>query len=115
MLGKTSSALVVFLVIVQFAAADGPPQTGPVVGSSVLLLRNGQVIEGHIVRNGDFYSVTGPDQEMQIHVASVEFLCRDLRDGYRRKKASIQADDIQQHLQLLLWCERHGLLDCARQ
>jgi hypothetical protein len=115
MLGKTSSALVVFLVIVQFAAADGPPQTGPVVGSSVLLLRNGQVIEGHIVRNGDFYSVTGPDQEMQIHVASVEFLCRDLRDGYRRKKAAIQADDIQQHLQLLLWCERHGLLDCARQ
>ena len=44
-----------------------------------------------------------------------ELLCRDLRDGYQRKKAAIQAGDIQQHLQLLLWCERHGLLDCARQ
>jgi hypothetical protein len=79
------------------------------------LLRNGQVIEGHIERNGDYYTVTAPSEEIQIHVADVEFLCHDLHDGYYRKKAAIQAGDIQQHLQLLLWCERHGLFDCARQ
>ncbi len=44
---------------------------------------------------------------------SVEFCCHDLREGYRQKKAGIQAHDIEQHLQLFLWCERHGLLDCA--
>ncbi len=60
-------------------------------------------------------SFSAPDQELQIHAASVEFLCRDLREGYRRKKASIRADDIQEHLQLLLWCERHEMLDLARQ
>jgi hypothetical protein len=115
MSGKIPFALPVFLIIAQLAAADGPPPAAPASNSAVLLLRNGQVIEGHIERNGDYYAVTGPDQEIQIRVSSVELLCRDLRDGYERKKAGIPPDDIQQHLQLLLWCERHGLLDCARQ
>ena len=115
MSGKTSFSLAVFLLVAQLVAADGPPPAAPAASSAVLLLRNGQVIEGHIQPNGDYYAVTGPDQEMQIRVSSVEFVCRDLRDGYERKKAAIHRDDILQHLQLLLWCERHGLLDCARQ
>ncbi len=117
MSAKISLALTVFLLISWLsAAADGPPaSTIQIAGPSVLLLRNGQVIEGHIERNGGYYTVTSPGQEMQIHAASVEFLCHDLREGYQRKKAAVQPDDIQQHLQLLLWCERHGLLDCARQ
>ena len=106
----------VFLLALQLCAAEEPPQaTAPAVASGVLLLRNGQVIEGHIERNGDYYRVTGPDQEIQIHSASVDCICRDLRDGYQRKKAAIQPTDIQQHLQLLLWCERHGLFDCANE
>jgi len=38
----------------------------PTVGGEpgVLLLRNGQVIEGQIERNGDYYTVTLPDQEL---------------------------------------------------
>lgn len=116
MSGKISIILTVLVFLARFSAADGPPaSTIGFAGPSVLLLRNGQVIEGHIQRNGDYYTVTAPSEEMQIHASSVEFVCRDLRDGYQRKKASIQAGDIQQHLQLLLWCERHGLLDCARQ
>ena len=79
----------------------------------VLLLRNGQVIQGHIERDGDYYTVTLPDQVLQVRTASVEFFCHDLREGYRQKKAVMQPNDIEQHLQLFLWCERHGLLDCA--
>ncbi len=82
-------------------------------GSGVLLLRNGNILQGHIEHNGDYYTVTSPGEETQVRVASVEFLCHDLRDGYRQKKAAIQANDIEQHVQLCLWCERHGLLDCA--
>lgn len=115
MSGKISSLLVLFLFTTAgLAGAEGPPPASQEAIPGVLLLRNGQVIEGHIERNGDYYTVTAPDQEIEIHVASVEFLCRDLRDGYQRKKAAIQPNDVQQHLDLLLWCERHGLLDCAR-
>ena len=116
MSGKISIALAQLVFLAQFAAASGPPgSTIQIASPSVLLLRNGQVIEGHIERNGDYYTVTAPSEEIQIHAADVEFLCRDLHDGYQRKKAAIQVGDIQQHLQLLLWCERHDLMDCARQ
>ena len=57
--------------------------------------------------------MTLPDQELQVRAANVEFSCHDLREGYRQKKAAIQPNDIEQHMQLCLWCERHGLLDCA--
>ena len=113
MSGKISLLLGIFLVVA--FAADGaeslsPPQTGDF---GVLLLRNGQVIEGHIERDGDHYTVTLPDQELQVNAANVEFSCHDLGEGYRKKKDVIRPSDIEQHIQLFLWCERHGLLDCA--
>jgi hypothetical protein len=113
MSGKIPSALTAILLIARLAAADGPATANASAG--VLLLRNGQVIQGHIERTGDYYTVTAPDEETQIRANKVEFVCRDLRDGYARKKAAIRADDLQQHLQLLLWCERQGLLDCAQE
>ena len=113
---KSLSALTVFVLIARLAAADGPPTSVPRQktrpSSCSATAKSSKAISS---RNGDYYAVTGPDQEMQIRVSSVEFICCDLRDGYERKKAAIHRDDIQQHLQLLLWCERHGLLDCARQ
>jgi hypothetical protein len=110
---KISLLLGIFLVIASAAAGAEPPSSPPGDGPGVLLLRNGQVIEGHIERDGNYYKVTSPDQELQVHVASVEFTCHDLREGYRQKKAVMQSTDIEQHLQLFYWCERHGLLDCA--
>ncbi len=119
MSGKISLLLGIFLVVAgtmyPWSAADGTEPSAPPLadGPGILLLRNGQVIEGQITRNGDNFTVTSPDQELQIRTADVEFTCHDLREGYRHKKAAIQPNDIEQHVQLFLWCERHGLLDCA--
>ena len=111
--GKIALLLGIFLFIAFVADGAEPTASPPGDSPTVLLLRNGQVLEGHIERDGDYYKVTLPDQDMQVHVASVEFACHDLREGYRRKKAVVQNNDIEQHLQLFRWCERHGLLDCA--
>ena len=113
MSGKISFLLGIFLVVASAVAGAEPSLSPPPGYSGILLLRNGQVIEGHIERDGDYYTVTLPDQELQIRAATVEFSCHDLREGYRQKKAAIQPNDIEQHLQLFLWCERHSLLDCA--
>jgi len=110
---KISLLLGIFLVVASTIDGAEPSAPPPAEKPGVLLLRNGQVIEGQIERNGDYYTVTLPDQELQIRAATVEFSCHDLREGYRQKKAAIQSNDIEQHLQLFLWCERHGLLDCA--
>ncbi len=112
MSGKIS-LLGIFLVVTFAAKGDEPPAPPPPENSGILLLRNGQVIEGHIERDGDYYTVTLPDEELQVRAANVEFSCHDLREGYQRKKTEIQPRDIEQHIQLCLWCERHGLLDCA--
>ncbi|MEX2025954.1 MAG: hypothetical protein WEH44_01615, partial [Pirellulaceae bacterium] len=49
----------------------------------VLLLRNGNVIEGHVTRAGDYYLVTfGDSGEARLAAADVESLCVDLDDAY---------------------------------
>ena len=110
---RISLLLGIFPFLASLAGGAEPSPPAPPDNPGVLLLRNGQVIEGQIERNGEYYTVTLPDQNMQIRAATVEFACHDLREGYRQKKAAIQPRDIEQHLQLFLWCERHGLLDCA--
>ena len=89
------------------AAADLEPVQG------VLLLRNGQMIEGQISRTDDHYQVNLPYGEIRVRLADVEFCCRTLQEGYERKRAAIQVGNVQDHLELAQWCERHGLLDLA--
>ena len=48
-----------------------------------------------------------------MRLANVEFCCRTLQEGYERKRAAIQVGNVQDHLELAQWCERHGLLDLA--
>jgi hypothetical protein len=115
MSGNFSLPLGVFLFATATSFGAEPAQPPPADGYSVLLLRNGQVLEGRVERDGGGYTVTSPDQEFHVRAAEVEFSCRDLREGYQQKKAVIQRNNIEQHLQLFVWCERHGLLDCAEE
>ena len=85
------------------------PLTGPTPG--ILALRNGQVISGKVLRDGDRYVVTlGESAFVRIPVTSVEFYGDNLRQVYRLKKASLVADDIGGQLRLVQWCLGQGLL-----
>jgi len=85
-------------------AADPTPQAG------VLLLRNGEVLEGKIARVGDFYYVAVPNGQVRIRAADVEAACRTLQEGYRFKRHNIRLPSAQEHLNLGQWCIRHGLV-----
>ncbi|MCP3695930.1 MAG: hypothetical protein GY917_27275, partial [Planctomycetaceae bacterium] len=90
------------------------PLTGPAPG--VLALRNGQVISGNILRDGDRYLVTlGESAEIRIRVDSVEFHGKNLHQLYRLKLASLVATDTAGQLDLAEWSLRHGLLPEAEQ
>ena len=84
---------------------------GPEPG--VLLLRNGQVIEGKITRAGDLYYVTLPNGEIRIRAADVEFCCPNLEEGYRSKRAAVRLGNVHDHLELAQWSLRHGLFGHA--
>lgn len=76
----------------------------------VLLLRNGNVIEGHVTRAGDYYLVTfGDSGEARLAAADVESFCVDLDDAYRYKRATMLGKGAAPHLDLAEWCLRHSL------
>jgi hypothetical protein len=76
----------------------------------VLLLRNGNVIEGEVTRAGDYYIVTlGEDGEVRLSAADVETLCVDLEDAYRYRQATLAGAGAAGNLDLAEWCLRNGL------
>ena len=91
MLGKLSCILLwgVVLVGADLAqAADAVPST-----AGVLVLRNGSVLTGQVVRTGDHYLITGEGVETRLRAGDVDFFCRDLTEAYARKRLVLQADD----------------------
>ncbi len=88
-------------------------QTQEAAGQQLLLLHNGQALEGQISRMGNLYRVVLPDGEIRIKAADVDLLCKDLEEGYQRKRAAISVGNLRDHLDLAQWCERHRLYDHA--
>ena len=101
---KTLCAAMLAFWTVLAAAANEPP-----AGQGVLLLRNGQMLEGRVTREDDHYLVSFSDGEIRLRAVDVEFYCRTLEEGYQRKRAAIAAGSAQDHLDLAQWCQRHNL------
>jgi hypothetical protein len=78
-----------------------------------VLLQNGGVVQGHVEKLGDGYRVSQADGEIRLRSSLVQFVCRDLEEGYRRKRAMLDPRDVAAHLQLAQWCQRQGLLRAA--
>jgi hypothetical protein len=108
---NVSRALVLAIIILAAAAvgrADDPP-LGPQRG--VLLLRNGELIEGDVTLSGDRYDVVVPSGEIHVRRSDVQFVGRTLLDCYDRRKAMVSVDKVHDHLELAEWCLRHRLYD----
>ncbi|HZZ71504.1 MAG TPA: hypothetical protein VFE24_04575 [Pirellulales bacterium] len=81
--------------------------------AQVLVLKSGQVLAGKIERSGDRYLVVLPDGELRVRVADVESICRNEDEVYFNKRAHIVSDRAEEHLDLVEWCLRQGLLGHA--
>ncbi len=88
-------------------------EPAPAAAQQLLLLRNGQALEGRISRSGDIYHVALPNGEIRIKQSDVELLCKDFEEGYQRKRASIPVGSIRDHLDLAQWSQRNKLFDHA--
>ncbi|MBN2578207.1 MAG: hypothetical protein JXB10_04380 [Pirellulales bacterium] len=74
-----------------------------------LILRNGQVFEGQIDKQGNDYFVRLHNGRIRVQATDVEFVCQNLAEAYQRMKAVAQGGNLQNHLQLAQWCQRQGL------
>ena len=86
-------------------------QVAPQAG--IVLLRNGQVLSGKITQAGDDYHVVLASGEIRLPASQVELVCRDLREGYERKRARLDPEKVPDHLDLALWCVRQQLFEEA--
>jgi hypothetical protein len=79
---------------------------------AVLLLRNGEVLQGTVTRSGDRYHVQlGDTGQVRIPVADVEMAGRDLGELYRQQLRGITPDQADRYLKLSRWCLGQGMLD----
>jgi len=109
---RTLFCTAVFYTMSAAILAAGPPLAiAPQEG--VLLLKNGAVLRGQITAAGDHYYVLLSNGEIHVKAVDVEMHCRDLADGYRRKRDIIKDGKASDHLALAEWCLRHKLFDGA--
>jgi hypothetical protein len=80
---------------------------------TVLVLDNGQVIEGQIERVGERYRVVKDGGETWLPAAHVQAVCADLTAAYQSLSHRIEATDTEGHLRLARWCESVGLREQA--
>jgi hypothetical protein len=103
--------LALVFVVAATTFGQSPIQLKPQDG--VLLLANGQVLSGKITQAGDYYFVETREGELRLKTSDVEIFCRDIDEGYRRKRAALNLGQADEHLDLAAWCLRHGLLGYA--
>lgn len=110
---RTTFALALLLPVV--AVAQEQAQFLPQAG--VLLLRNGQLIQGEITPAGDQFIVTfGVGGEAKIAAKEVEARCADLDAVYDYKLRRLSGEGAGPHLDLSEWCLKHKLYRrCAEQ
>ncbi|MCA9237335.1 MAG: hypothetical protein KDA44_17795 [Planctomycetales bacterium] len=88
------------------ALAGWPPAAHATDG--LLLLTNGNLLAGNVVREGDFYKLTRPGSELMIPASQVDSFCRSSAEAYEVRRRRTY-DDAAGHVQLARWCLQHAL------
>lgn len=81
--------------------------------TGILLLRNGNVLEGKIQRQSDFYKIEMPKGELQVPVGQVDIFCHNLDEAYEQRRVQQTGGSADTHIDLARWCLRHELLEHA--
>jgi hypothetical protein len=116
MLDKIAHTAVVYLAVlasVGFLTGAEPTAAAAPSAQQILILRNGQTIEGKISQKDGLYVVDLSDGQIRLKPADVDLVCSSLEEGYRRKRAAMATGDAHDHLELAQWCLRHSLLGPA--
>jgi hypothetical protein len=93
--------------------AGAPPATIRDGETGVLLLQDGGVLEGQIMRAADWFVVGRGGGQMQVATSRVQFVGRSLHEAYEYRLRHTTQSTGEAHLTLAEWCLRYGLVDEA--
>ena len=81
----------------------------PLVPEQLVMLRNGEILRGHVTRQDDHYQVSIGDGELRLRVVDVDLICQTLQEAYQARRARLTLGRAEDHLDLAEWCLRQGL------
>ncbi|WP_442481587.1 hypothetical protein [Aeoliella sp. SH292] len=77
--------------------------------TEVVVLRNGNILEGQVDRIGDAYRIATGTSEMRLTSRDVERVVPTILDAYACKRIEVREDSAADHITLAMWCIRHEL------
>ncbi|WP_010586976.1 hypothetical protein [Schlesneria paludicola] len=80
----------------------------------MVLLTTGRMLTGQVTRNAGGYLIEQENGRIQIPANEVKFVCRDLREMYRKQRDSIVEPTPATHVALAKWCITYDLYEDAR-
>ncbi len=115
MIGRIAFIFSVLVLLASPAPADAADNSAAAELPDILVLRNGELLEGRITRQDDRYVVSLTDGEIRLSVHEVDFLCHSLQEAYDVQSRRITGQRIEDRLHLASWCLRHNLTGPAAQ
>lgn len=85
----------------------------PNASPGLLVLRNGNVLRGEVLRLANHYRVEMKHGGMQVPVEQVEMFCQSLDEAYEQRRKQRTGSTADSHLELARWCLKHDLLEYA--
>jgi len=113
MIGFFPQLLLVCLLFFPWQALAAKPSHSDGAVGGMLVLRNGNVLSGHVIRLKDHYQVEMPHGQLQVPVDQVELFCHNLDEAYQQRRHSRTGSTADSHLELAHWCLRHRLYEHA--
>lgn len=80
----------------------------------LLVLNNGQVVDGHLSPRTDGYDVVLPAGRMYVSNNNIRFIATSMQDAYDKMSASLPQKTPSVHVQMARWCLRNQLQKQAR-
>ncbi len=77
----------------------------------VLILKNGNIMEGDIEKVGAQYCLRNGKSEVWIAADKITQLCADWNEAYYFVQRFIKADSAADHVRLARWCQLHKLVE----
>jgi hypothetical protein len=107
---KNAHILALTLATVLVCAASADAADAPLVPQrGVLMLTNGQLLEGTITPAGDRYDVLLQNGEVRVKKSQVALVARSAQECYQHKRGEIEVGRVQDYLALAEWCLQNNL------
>ncbi len=91
-------------------AQPGTGVTAPQPEQGVVLLHNGETLQGRITRQGDRYFVGMERGEISLRASDIDCCCRSPAEAYAVLLGRVHGDWPEDYLKLADWCQRNGLV-----